>query len=266
MIGTDKLWVPGPGEYSVETKKDIGNEPRKLQQVCHLVCCVCVIGVRDFGHLHLWQWKTPMRRTTWHHRPTDAADVMYSSLMDLNSINSSVVKGERRYMTTMRKCLPRSPVETDSRRPKEKLKFKSLEVLAPVCTDEEVGPGKYPHERQTDIGNDKRRLQSWTTPIRSTNWWRRATDAPDGEALLHSSPFDRPSTNRCGGTLQQCWPQPEDEQVTSKVQNQHDKGKEMATNFHSTTLQGRPVTTGLFYAPLGSLSPTRKKGRAPATA
>lgn len=219
-IGAEKKWVPGPGEYSFETKRDIGNEPRRLQQ-----------------------WKTPLRRTSWHHRPTDAADVMYSSLMDLNSINSSVVKGERRYTTTMRKCLPRSPAENDSRREKEKLKFKVFEVMAPVSTDPELGPGRYPHERPSDIGNDRRRLQTWTTPIRTPTWWRRATDAPDGDALLNSSPFDRPSTNRCGGSLQQCWPQPEDE-------------------------QGRPMTTGIFAAtsPLGTLSPARRKGRPPATA
>jgi len=48
-IGQEKLWVPGPGNYKHETKADVGGETRNLQQ-----------------------WKAPMRKTNWYHRPTDS--------------------------------------------------------------------------------------------------------------------------------------------------------------------------------------------------
>lgn len=218
VIGSDKLWVPGPGKYGHETKADVGLDPRRLQQ-----------------------WKCPDRKTDWYHRPTDAADVMYSSLMDHNSINSSVIKGERRMATVMHKCLPRSPSENDSRRAIEKLKFKVFEVVAPVSTGPELGPGRYSHARPTDVGADKRKFQAWKNSLRQPNWWHNKTDAPEGDALFQSSPFNIPSKNKSGGYLKECWPQPEDE-------------------------QGRPITTGMF-APSSPLSsPARKKGKPPATA
>ena len=179
-----------------------------------------------------------LRNNTWMNNPTDAADVMYSSLIDHQSINSKVAKGEQRMVTVMHKCLPRSPTELDSRRPNEKLKFKVFEVVAPVSTTPEIGPGRYSHARPTDIGSDKRQFQAWKNPLRNNTWMVCPTDAPEGEAYLQSSPFNIASRNKCGGYLKDCWPQPEDE-------------------------QGRPVT-GLF-VPRTPLS-VGKKGNPPATA
>jgi len=84
---------------------------------------------------------------------------MYSSLMDHNSINTSVIKGEKRMATAMHKCTQRSPCENDSRRSIEKLKYKIFEVVLPVSTDQELGPGRYSHQRPTDIGLEKRKFQ-----------------------------------------------------------------------------------------------------------
>ena len=209
--GSDKLWVPGPGQYGFESLKDVGRDPRQFQA-----------------------WKSPNRRTDWYHRQTDAADVMYSSMMDHKSCNSSVIKGERRMATVLQKCLPRTPVELDSRRANEKLKFKVFEIAAPAGAGPILGPGKYNHARPEDIGNETRKLQSWTTPIRDPSWWYIKTDAPEGPALLQSSPFNKASKNKCGGYLKDCWPVPEDE-------------------------HGRPVTSAIFAA-------TRITKKTPATA
>ena len=78
VIGADKAWVPGAGQYEHGSKRDVGNDPRRLQQ-----------------------WKSPLRNNTWMSSPTDAADVMYSSLIDHQSINSKVAKGEQRMATVM---------------------------------------------------------------------------------------------------------------------------------------------------------------------
>lgn len=48
-IGTDKLWVPGPGKYMLRVQADIGNDPRKLQA-----------------------WKGPLRRPDWFELKTDS--------------------------------------------------------------------------------------------------------------------------------------------------------------------------------------------------
>ena len=167
VIGSEKGWVPGPGKYEHGTKRDVGNDPRRLQQ-----------------------WKSPLRNNTWMVHPTDAADVMYSSLQDHQSINAKVKRGEQRMATVMHKCLPRSPAELDSRRSNEKLKFKVFEVSAPVSTPAELGPGRYPHARPTDIGCDKRQFQAWKNPLRNNTWMQCLTDAPDGETYLGSSPFN----------------------------------------------------------------------------
>mmetsp|Transcript_71120 Transcript_71120/g.115393 ORF Transcript_71120/g.115393 Transcript_71120/m.115393 type:complete len:167 (-) Transcript_71120:454-954(-) len=166
---------------------------------------------------------------------------MYSSLMDHNSINTSVIKGEKRMATAMHKCTQRSPCENDSRRSIEKLKYKIFEVVLPVSTDQELGPGRYSHQRPTDIGLEKRKFQAWKSPIRNPNWWQLKTDAPEGDTLYKNSPFDMPSRNKCGGYLKECWPQPQDE-------------------------YGRPLTTAMFTAHSPLSSPTRKKGKPPATA
>ena len=217
VIGSEKGWVPGPGKYEHGTKRDVGNDPRRLQQ-----------------------WKSPLRNNTWMVHPTDAADVMYSSLQDHQSINAKVKRGEQRMATVMHKCLPRSPAELDSRRSNEKLKFKVFEVSAPVSTPAELGPGRYPHARPTDIGCDKRQFQAWKNPLRNNTWMQCLTDAPDGETYLGSSPFNMASRNKCGGYLKDCWPQPEDE-------------------------YGRPVTTGLF-VPRTPLAVGNKGKAPPATA
>ena len=111
------------------------------------------------------------------------------------------------------------------------------------------GPGNYPHGRLSDVGNDRRKLQTWKTPLRNPNWFLLKTDAPTGEKVLGGcflrdrmrlsfagaerstwrvltplcppkqlfscSPVHNPSRNRCGGYLSTCWPQMEDEQGRS---------------------------------------------------
>jgi len=221
-VGVEKMWVPGPGKYAHGRKGDIGRESRNLQQ-----------------------WKTPPRSIAWHNRSVDGADVLYSSLMDHLSISRSVAKGEKRYATTMHKCTARSPSEIDSRRASEKLNYKIFEVVAPVSTLPDLGPGRYPHERPGDIGREKRNLQAWKSPIRNPNWMIVNTDAPAGDALFRCSPFNIASKNKCGGSLSQCWPLPED-----------DEGRPMTTQF-SFSAQS-PV-------PLSPVARTRAR-RPPATA
>ena len=45
------------------------------------------------------------------------------------------------------------------------------------------GPGNYSQSHGSDVGNDRRKLQKWKTPLRNPNWFLLKTDAPPGEKV-----------------------------------------------------------------------------------